>query len=234
MSEFEEKWTMRGLPDDHPGCIKTPEALLEYINKAGFLPLFRNSAPGFSVEEHVSADNWWTGNASDPWEWRMSLAASGEVAYGRFYGGKAGFVSKQWLPRFVNMRRDGYDFDSKADEGLANRRQMLIMKQFDTRPALPTYELKQLAGFGKGGEKNFEGTLHALEHGCYLVISEFTHKINKKGEPYGWSIAVMSPPENVFGYDYVRSAYSESPSESARIITEHISKLFSGAEREIL
>ncbi|MFQ7451379.1 MAG: hypothetical protein ACLRNQ_07965 [Flavonifractor plautii] len=35
------------------------------------------------------------------------------------------------------------------------------------------FELKRQAGFGKGGEKNFEGTVTDLQMGGYLLIRDF-------------------------------------------------------------
>jgi hypothetical protein len=42
--------------------------------------------------------------------WREIIARTEEVAYGKYFGGKSGFVSKEWFPVFANYRRDGYDF----------------------------------------------------------------------------------------------------------------------------
>ena len=57
-----------------------------------FLPLFANETEGFSAEEHVSRDYWWTGIVEeDPWEWREIIARSREVAYGKFFDKKAGY-----------------------------------------------------------------------------------------------------------------------------------------------
>ena len=58
------------------------------------------------------------------------------------------------------------------------------------------FELKRQAGFGKGGEKNFEGTVTDLQMGSYLLIRDFRRRANKKGFPYGWHISVYSTPEN--------------------------------------
>ena len=59
------------------------------------LPLFKNEIDGFSAEEHTSALYWWSGDPEqDPWEWRELIARSGQAAYGKFFGKKAGFISK--------------------------------------------------------------------------------------------------------------------------------------------
>jgi hypothetical protein len=87
---------------------------------------------------------------------------------------------------------------------------------------LYSFEVKKLAGFGKNGEKNFEGTVTDLEMKTYLCLRDFRQRKNKQGESYGWAIAVYSTPEHLWGYDYVTSAYSETPSESAKRIAEHM------------
>ena len=93
------EWIMRGLAWDDPYRIRTWQELVNRVNEIGFLPLFANDITGFSAEEHVSPNYWWTGDREqDPWEWREIIAASHEVAYGKFFGGKAGFTSKAWLP----------------------------------------------------------------------------------------------------------------------------------------
>jgi len=54
-----------------------------------------------------------------------------------------------------------------------------------------------LAGFGKGGEKNFEGTVTGLQMGGYLPIRDFRQRLNKKGQPCGWPISVYATPESL-------------------------------------
>ena len=91
----EDRWIMQGLNADDPDCIRTFSDLEKYIEQVGFLPLFRSDIPGFSVEEHVATDAWWTGDAeTDPWEWRKVIASHRRIAYGKFFGRKAGFISK--------------------------------------------------------------------------------------------------------------------------------------------
>lgn len=206
----DDKWVMRGLDEDSPDCISSPQALKALIDEVGLLPLFRNEIAGFSVEEHVSDKYWWTDDpARDPWYWRILLSGSGEVAYGKFFDGKAGYVSKRLFPAFACARRDGYDFDSLMDEGKANGREDKIMRLFGDHKELYSCDVKRMAGFEKGGEKNFEGTVASLMHRAYLIDRDFRPRINKQGVPYGWHIAVYATPESLWGEDYVRSRYGQ-------------------------
>ena len=102
------EWIMRGPDRDDPACIRSWDALVDWIDQVGFLPLFRNEIEGFSAEERTCPFDWWSGDAArDPWEWRQVIARSGRVAYGKFFGKKAGFISRRWFPHFANWRRDG-------------------------------------------------------------------------------------------------------------------------------
>ena len=229
------EWIMRGLSWTDPSRNKSWLEWAAWVDEVGFLPLFQNEAAGFSVEEHTASLSWWTGDERhDPWEWRRLIARSGRVAYGKFFGKKAGFISKAWFPHFANWRRDGYDFDSLWDEELASLRQKRIMDQFESHRDLFSFELKQLAGFGKGGEKNFEGTVTDLQMRSYLLIRDFRQRTNKKGQPYGWHISVYTTPEALWGYDYIASAYSIDPAQSRQLIYQQVKKHFPQASETAL
>ena len=47
------EWIMMGVAEDDPSCVHTADELIELIDEVGFLPLFKNAIPGFSVEEHI-------------------------------------------------------------------------------------------------------------------------------------------------------------------------------------
>ena len=154
MANENGEWIMHGMGWDDPRRLRTWREVIGRINEIGFLPLFKNEVPGFSVEEQVSDLFWWTGDpAQDPWVWRALIARTGEVAYGKFFGKKAGFISKEWFPHFANYRRDGYDFDTLWDEEKASMRSKKIMDQFEANEMLPSNELKRLAGFGKAEKR---------------------------------------------------------------------------------
>lgn len=218
---------MHGLAWDNPYRIRTYRELINWINEIGFLPLFKNEVKGFSAEEHVSDLFWWTGDPEqDPWVWRELIARTGEVAYGKFFNRKTGFISLKWFPYFANYRRDGYDFDARWDDELANIRCKKIMDVFSAEKDQTGLELKRAAGFGKNGEKNFDGIMTDLQMQTYLVIQGFRRKKNKRGMEYGMPVSVYRKPETLWGYDMVTSAYKEKPEVSRQRIFEHLKRLY--------
>ena len=224
------EWILYGVDEDAEECLHTADELIDYVNQVGFLPLFKNEIPGFSVEERTTPLYWWSGIVEkDPWEWRAVIARSGKLAYGKFFDKKAGFISLDWLPAFVNYRRDGYDFDALWDDGRAQVRQKKIMDHFlgeNEDEELLSFVLKNEAGFGKDGEKNFEGVVTALQMEMYLCIREFRQKRNKRGEEYGWALSVYATPEHIWGREMVTSAYGETPTESAERIADHLKDVY--------
>ena len=172
---------------------------------------------------------------------REIIARRGRIAYGKFFDKKAGLISLKWLPYFVNARRDGYDFDSAWEDGKVNRREKIIMDHLtdkdddgdivftDEKKILST-NLKKMAGFGKGGLKNYQGITTGLMMKTYLVITDFKRRISKKGEEYGMPVSIMLPPEAVWGYEAVTSAYDETPDESWQRIYDHVKEMYEEAD----
>lgn len=230
MVTIDGKWIMEGLDRQDPRCIKTSRALCNYINEIGFLPLFKNDVAGFSAEELTPVDSWWAGRPEeDPWEWREVIAGEGEIAYGKLFGSKAGFVSKEWYPYLAAYRRDGYDFDSRYEDGLASRRSKNVIDILTQFEELPSNELKAAAGFGKGGEKGFEGTMALLQMQTYITVRGFHRRCNKKNEEYGWPVASYSLSENLFGEDYVRSKYQLGAAKAKEMIVARIASKYPAA-----
>ena len=240
METVNGEWIMHCCGPRDPNRLRSPAELADLVRELGFLALFSNGIPGFSVEERTPASGWWSGDATvDPWEWRKLLAAEPDIAYGKFFDQKAGFVAKEWFPVFANFRRDGYDFDALYDDGLASRRAKKLMDALDPDEEmrgslLLTPELKEKAGFGKGGEKNFPGVLTDLQMRTYLIMGDFRQRTNKKGEGYGWHIAAMETPETKWGYACLAAGYSEAPEESRARIFAHVRARFPAASERAL
>jgi len=132
------------------------------------------------------------------------------------------------------VRRDGYDFDALWDDELASAREKKIMDLFPEETELFSFEVKRAAGFGKGGEKNFEGTVTRLQMEGYLCICDFRQRVNKRGEAYGWDIAVYARPERKWGYAWCCSAYGEAPRVSAERILGKLRSCWGDADERSL
>ena len=84
--------------------------LMDLIQEVGFLPLLDSGIRGYSAEELVDEDNRYVvfddGGWDWPlWKWKGPIVTEGRCVYGKFFAGKAGFVSKEWWPDLCNYRR---------------------------------------------------------------------------------------------------------------------------------
>ena len=182
------------------------------------------------MEERTVPEYWWCDDVDkDPWIWRTVIARGKDIVYGKFFDKKAGFILKKWLPVFANYRRDGYDFDALYDDGKAPNKNKKIMVNFmedNADSEMLSNELKIKAGFGKDGEKGFDGAITNLCMQTYLCNCDFRKRKNKKGIEYGWDVAVYSSVEHIYGYDYVTSCYKEEPTESWNRIVEYMHETY--------
>ncbi len=212
------------------GPVESAQQLAELIQQVGFVPLFRGGVPGYSVEELTPEHLWWTGEDSAPWQWRALLAARPDVAYGKLFGKKAGFVARAWYPVLAACRRDGYDYDARYEEGLLPRREYRLMQQLEGGERLAAHELRRRAGFGKGGEPGFEGAVTSLQMQCYVLVGGFARKRARDGREYGWPVSLYCTPEGKFGADEVRAGYRLGREEALGQMEEHLARFLPQAE----
>lgn len=202
--------------------IRSADDVIQLVEDVGFLPFFANHIHGFSLEECCPRELWFEEGVDGPWEWKGPVVRSGRCLYGKFYGGKAGFVSRAWFPDFANFRRDGYDFDSRYDDGLASRKDKGIFDTVSEHGALLSKELKDICNYRKGGNKGFDTVITRLQMQTYICIADFVYMKDKYGRTYGWGVAKYSTPEAELGYDFTTSAYRRKPEESRERIIAHL------------
>lgn len=198
------------------------EALVQQL---GFLPFFAHSIQEFSVEEFTPSRYWFVEGVEGPWEWRMELARRGIVAYGKLFAKKAGLVSREWYPDLANYRRDGYDFDARYEDGLADHRDKRIMDVLLREGPTLSRDLKRLAGFGRDGLKGFDTAVTRLQMQTYITVHSFEYARDRHGAPYGWGIARYAVTEDVLGAEVTRGAYRRDPAESKERILRHLGLL---------
>ena len=222
METIDGTWIMKGCRRTDPDCLRSPEDLLELIQRVGFLPLFSGTIPGFSVEEHTPPEAWWTDDFStDPWAWRQILASNEQVAYGKFFDRKAGFVSKAWFPEFANYRRDGYDYEGMYADGRMPGRNKKLLDALELNEDAVGLEIMSCDIRKKAKvEKGFEGALTDLQMHAFLIMSDFRQKTNRRGEPYGWHVATLMTPETKWGYDWVNQSGLSPEASWKRIVSQ--------------
>lgn len=211
--------------------IRTRQDLMEAVERCGFVPLFANSLPGFSVEEHVDQAVWFNGNGDGVWEWKGPVIQATGCAYGKFFEHKAAFISREWFPDFANYRRDGYDFDARYDDGLAPYRDKELYDLLSANAPILSKHLKQKGDYRKGGKKGFDTIVTRLQAQCYVITSDFVYLQDRWGKPYGWGVAQYTTPE-LWIPGFVGAVYERSPEESYARIFDHLHRLFPKAEED--
>ena len=210
--------------------IRTKQDLIDAVGRFGFLPLFENSIPGFSVEEHVDPIAWFSSGQDGVWEWKGPVIRETGCAYGKFFEHKAAFISREWFPDFANYRRDGYDFDARFDDGLASYKDKELYDLLAENAPILTGALRDKGDYRKGGKKGFETIINRLQHQCYVVISDFVYLTDKHGKQYGWGVAEYSTPEKVLGADFAEHVYDRSSEESYQRLLTHFRSLLPETE----
>ena len=218
--------------------IRSKEDMERLIQAFGFLPFFENGIPGFSLEEHTPAELWYNGSVDGRddwpvWDWKGPVASTGRCMYGKFFCKKAGFVSREWLPDFLNVRRNGMTFDEWYEEGLIFYKDKALLDAVRMYGAMLTPHLKMQCNYKKGGNTGFETVVTRLQMQTWLCISDFVYRLDKFGKEYGWGVALYTTPESRFGEDALFCP--RTPDESRERILEHLSALLPHAdERQLL
>ena len=200
--------------------LKSADDIVALVKEIGFLPFFRNDIEGFSVEEHTPRELWFTENEG-PWEWKGPIARGRECVYGKFFRGKAGFVSLDMFPELANYRRDGYDFDARYDDGLAALKDKNVYDVVEKDGEIISKKLKALLNYKKDGNKGFDSVITRLQMQTYINIADFVYMRDKNGKQYGWGVAVYTTPERCFG-ELVTSAYGNEPEKSRELVIKRL------------
>lgn len=202
--------------------IRSREDLAALVEKMGFLPLLKNRVPGFSVEEHTPPELWFADGVEGPWEWKGPVIRATGCAYGKFFGGKAGFISRRWYEDFANYRRDGYDFDARYDDGLARSRDKRVYDILAQSGPLLSKDWRRRTGIPQRGA--FDAIVTRLQMLGYVVTADFQYETGRDGRPYGWGLARYATPEACFGPGFAQRVYRCAPEESARRILDHLAR----------
>lgn len=175
---------------------------------------------------------WHTGDPeTDPWEWRIRvLDERSDIAYGKFFFKKSGYITLPWAPYFLAARRGDGDFDAAYSAGTVSYAAKRIYDTVSEYGTLPLHAIKQLAGFGAAEKSRFDGALTELQTRMYLTMCGRQQKLSQKGEEYGWFSTVFCTTEQFFGESVFTEARRLKKEDAIEAITGQVFKLNPGAE----
>ena len=213
--------------------IYSQAQLMELISEIGFLPLLDSGIRGYSAEEMVSDDCRYVmlpdGGWDWPlWKWKGPIVTEGNVVYGKFFAGKAGFISRAWWPDFCNYRRSQH---AAPAEGSIEETILLVLQE---QSSLITRELRAACGFtGPKMRSRFDAYITRLQMACRIVTEDFVYPTDKHGREYGWGWSLLTTPEQLYGREACQCQHT--PEESFQAIITHFRQFMPEvSEKEIV
>ncbi len=161
---------------------------------------------------------WHTGDAdTDPWEWRMRVLEEREdIAYGKVFFGTSGYITKEWYPYFLTVRRQGMVFDEWYDEGKISQLEKAIYEAVCENGQMALHELKAVCGITKESSGAFDRALTNLQKNLFITMCGRRQKTNRRGEGYGWNSTVFCTVEDFWGEDLSMDISAQEAYEKIR------------------
>lgn len=195
--------------------IQTEYDIENLAVKYGFLPFFTCGIDGFSIEEMTPEYLWFSDEQDGPWEWKGPVIAMGSAAYGKFFRGKAGFVSLEWLPDLINYRRWKMKLKKTSPEkkilDVLIENESMMSNELKARcgyDAKPKEKISQIEkAYNRANKQKREPSLKArfdalinhLQMATLVCIADFEYNYTKTGKRYGWGRARYTTPELMYG-----------------------------------
>ena len=202
------------------------------IQEVGFLPLLDSGIAGYSAEEVVDEECRYVvfddGGWDWPlWKWKGPIVQDGGVVYGKFFAGKAGFLSREWWPDLCNWRRSQHP---APEEGTIEDAILMTLAEHGS---LITRELRAACGFtGPKMRSRFDGYITRLQMATRIVTEDFVYPQDKHGREYGWGWSLLTTPEQLYGREACQC--ERTPKESYQRIFSHLCQLLPEAtEKQI-
>lgn len=239
---------------DVPHLIDSPEAMLDAIRHFGIIPFFHNAVSGWSIED-LTAPGCWFGDENDggslgPWDWKIDTVRAGDIAYGKYLGGKAAFATFEWYRHLMNWRRS-LPQHKLAEGGHPE----FLLEAIKKNGSLQAQEMRALLKprIPDIKKQTVDSLLQHLEMGTWAVIGDFTRVYRGPNLVYsGWQRSSVTTPDELFKPCVSSGGESDpfwakfidngpaselpscSPEESRETLITHIRSLFPEAKRNII
>jgi len=178
---------------------------------------------------------WHTGDPeTDPWEWRIRvLNERDDIAYAKCFFKKSGYITREFYPFFLSLRRGGRDFEDEYADGLISFHAKRIYDAVRDNGELPIQEITRIGGFGRDEKSKFDATLTELQMRLFLTICGTRRRINAIGEEYGWETTVFCTTERFWeNTDVYAQAAKVDEAVAYAAIRERVLELNPGADEK--
>lgn len=165
--------------------------MLRTIRELGIVPFFVGPVPGFSIEEMTPQQMWFHDDFLGPWDWKIPVIQSGEIAYGKFIsGGKSCFATVKWYRELMNWRRSQPKY---APEGPEKE----VLDYVEENGSISIKEVRSLLGVKKN---KADAVITRLQMATRLVTGNITRVYRGADMHYnGWQTSSFCTPEALFG-----------------------------------
>lgn len=193
--------------------------------RCGFTIAGPNDEGVFSLSTQFSNNICWHTELpdTDPWEWRMRiLNERTDIAYSKLFFNKSGYITKEWYPYFLAVRRQNKTLKEDYFDGNISSSAKKIYGIIESQGALPAHILKKMYGINKENKSSFERGLLELMKKLYITICGNSQKLAKNGNIYGWSSTVYCRSEEFFQNNVFETAAKLKSDEAYDIIEKRI------------
>ncbi len=208
--------------------IQNFEDFLENLYYAGLSLGGENSEGIFTLCDYFN-DNvvWHTGEPeTDPWEWRMRvLNEKSDIAYGKIFFKKSGYITKEWYSYFYAVRRGNNELQDEYEEGKISLHAKKIYELLCEYRELPIHLIKRYGGFSKEDKTMFDNAVTELQMKFYISMCGRARKKSKSGEEFGWSSTVFCLEEDFFDEEVIKAADKIGYGEAYKKIEKRIYEL---------
>lgn len=213
--------------------IDSFDSFCSALRKAGFSIGGSNDEGVFTLcgyfSDNIAAH---TGDIeTDPWEWRIrGITECGDLAYGKVFFNKGGWITKEWYPCFLAVRRENRTFEEIYEDGLISNLAKRVYELIRSTPHLALHEIKIMLESGKEQNNKIESALTLLQMKMLITISGQKFKLSKEGHAYGWPVTTFCTVEDFFGSEIFDLSCELSRQEAVNRITERILELNAKAD----
>ena len=210
--------------------IHSCHEMMAFIQEVGFLPLLDSGIYGYSAEGVLAEEcrfvQFDDGTWEWPlWQWKSAIVTESDCVYGKFFAGKAGFISRDWWPHFCNWRRSQHPLPEEGSIEDA------ILSMLRSNGSMIARELRAACGFtGPKMRSRFDSYITRLQMACRIVTEDFVYPQDKHGKRYGWGWALLSTPEQLLGKEACHC--DRTPEESLARMLDHLRRLLPRASEQ--